>query len=333
MCLFKNDIIKTLMDTPRENPNFTTPDEERQPQGGEKRLPRREFLGALGSALLSKEAWAQNVSQKTETRKPLENADLREKLSRFGAEFTEDYSRAELESVMSILRDAEQQMGGLKPFALRFEKVPANPYSKREDPGNPLNGYGTMGECEMDKPAHTIRLAPKTVLDSYADWEVKTGKQPKGEQGRKHDFQWTAAHEITHAISYRLGFGHELRAGLIGPKNPSATYSEFKNLSEEIRKRAKPLGYSKDTGWENARPEGYPTHKSYFAGTGAGVEGEIFADTGAYILTRAHYANNDQSFLQRQKQVQNIFRQIREKTLQPVNEEEYIDARFNPDKK
>ena len=163
--------------------------------------------------------------------------------------------------------------GDLRKFRLVFNKLGFDPYSKRDEPGNPLNGYRTMGECDMDDARHPITLAPKDVLDRFGRWEIDSGKKAKGEEGMFHGFRWTMSHEVTHALSYKVGIGYEFSAGFFGPKNPSQFYLRWTNTSTKIHQDARPLGYGAMGTWLNERPEGYPTNKSYFSSGDAGIRG------------------------------------------------------------
>lgn len=259
----------------------------------------------------------------------------REKLRKFGVEFSPDFTEQELGEANEVLEKMQKMFGDLRKFSLSFSKLPYNAASQRfksagvVDTDNPLNGYPTMGECDIKDLRHPVTIAPKAVLDKFADWEQKTGQKPKGEEAMFHGFRWVLVHEMAHAISYKIGIGYELRLDLFAPKNQSQTYREWNTLSGEIRKNAKPLSRDANNDWVNERPEGYPTQKSYFGGTGAGSNGEIFVDCIAYLVTGSNYAKDDKFLKRRLNLVKNISDKIKKNNLPIVDEDQYYDLHIN----
>jgi len=293
---------------------------------------RRQFLrfGAfLGGSTVTGSPFLRSV-QASEAQE-----SLYERIEGHNVTLRDDFSREELVDIIDVLDTYQSHIGDLRRFnfSIGKEKVnfwtylyDSNPNSIRYNAG-PLRGYNRRGGTDIKSEKNEISVVPKDKLDALKDWLAENGEIPEGEEDKPINFKWTLTHELAHALSYKLGFGHEYRVLFFEPENPSPNYLEHRDLNSQIKDNAKPLGQGEVTSWENKRPEGFPTRYSYFDGPAGGL-GEVWADTAAYLLTGSNYADNDSWFMRRVDLVRSNFQEIKETMPSPVNQEQYIATHF-----
>lgn len=137
-----------------------------------------------------------------------------------------------------------------------------------------------------------IRLAPAAYIEGYAARARRAGDVRAGEEGWRHDFEWTTAHELGHAIFMNL-YGYEAFHPESQPAGPLRDWmTKWVRLDNQIREstllaaRSRPIG--------NQRPLGYPNLRAFEVGPH-----ETLADTMAYVINETHYADSDRVFMQR----------------------------------
>jgi len=300
-------------------------------------MERREFVKVLGTGagmmtLFGSDAFAQQSAADTTSQ------TLTQRIEKHNVTLRDGFSSDELADIIHVLDSYESLIGDLKRYNFSIGKERINAFKLKTESDrssrlynpSPLRGYAQRGGTEIEtktgeiSESNPISIVPKNVLDAESKWERDNGVIPEGEERKPHGFRWTLAHELAHALSYKLGFGHEFRVLFFQPKNPSQLYTEWRKLEDYIREEAKPLEKISNGSWANKRPEGYPTRESYFDAV-SGAFGERFASTVAYIITGADYADNDRFFVRRLNSVKSILDQVKTGKLPSVNQQSYVN--------
>ena len=300
-------------------------------------MNRRELLKLLGTSAGMLALFGPNVLAQ-QSRTETASQTLAQRIENHNVILRDEFSSDELADIANVLDSYKNLIGDLKKYNFSIGIESINDFLLKEESDSssrfynlsPRRGYVQRGGTEIKTASgeiselNPISIVPKNILDAESKWERNNVILPEGEEGKPHGFKWTLTHELAHALSYKLGFGHEFRVLFFEPKNPSQLYTEWKRLEDYIRKEGKPLE-SVSGSWANKRPEGYPTHRSYFDAA-AGAWGECFADTIAYIITGASYADNDRFFAQRLSLVKSHLDQIKKSSPSPVNQQDYINS-------
>jgi hypothetical protein len=295
---------------------------EEWPTNQENKITRRDFLkrslvGAAGVLLAGKGLMPDELYG-SEQKPELSQNKLIKSIEEKNVELGEGFTMPELQDIVKILDIYQQELGDLKKFNFKISRFKFNKelFDSQNDPNNyfynesPFKGY--FGRGQTDPTTHNILIAPGDVINETDEWERKNLKKPLGEEERIHDFKWVLAHELAHALSFKLGFGYEMMK--MAFKTTKYNFSkEWFGLADKIDKLpGAQLKKNKKDEWENRRPVGLPTEYCYFATSGRSSNHERFADTVAYYITGSKYADNDEWLKKRIDLIKKLFQKIKQ---------------------
>jgi len=241
-------------------------------------------------------------------------ASLQSQIEGLNVELRGQYREEELKDILEVLGKFRNSIGDVSRFDFSISK-----FSEGENLEGRLDissdtepwiqgRYWYTGLT--NSKTHKVFIAPKIVLDLTDAWQRKHDKKAKGEEGKIYNFKWVLTHELAHSLSFKLGYGQELKD--VAKRKPyKYPFTEvWMDLSEQIEETCpeiRRIGY----GWDNIRPEGFPSHRAYFANSGQDREHEIFAETVAYILLGNDYADHDPWVLKRVELLKKEFERIK----------------------
>jgi hypothetical protein len=213
-----------------------------------------------------------------------------------------------------VVAQYERRMGPMARWGFVVQVLEPDPDASCGPTDRPTCGFPfeARGITNPSKPPHEVVIVPKRNLDRFKQWRQKYDRDQivVGEE-RKHGFKWTLAHELAHALSYKLGIGQPWRHLIFYGDGPGASWAD---LASAMDKQCP--GSSETPSGQPMRPSGYPTRYSSF--WGGGGYGEAFADTVAYLLLGSTYANDDTCFAQKLQWVMNLFDKIRQGQIRPI---------------
>ena len=250
--------------------------------------------------------------------KPLNTEMKIESINEFNVELKGEFTPEEKQDIKEVLRLYESTIGDLKNynFALKkgeFEKGKYESDGKVDGYYTPLSGYKNRAQTDIN--TGEIEITPMDVINRHYIWLKDKDKLPgegvmvtagdrtyiikpemdtwkyefiaEGEEGKIYDYKWTLAHELAHAISVKEGFMNNLlfiNMEGISDSDMLNFVDTFIQLSDEIENNCPD---SLENYQNNKRPECFVSVYSY------NNLAEDFAETTAYILLNADYADND----------------------------------------
>lgn len=289
-------------------------------------ISRRDFLkkSALGAAglILASNGILPKETHAKENNEDEQRLSLFNELKENGLEVDDNFSILELKDILEVATALKEEIGDLTRFNFEIKKKFNK--SRFDHPNNkssilcdesPLKGYSSRGSTSPT--THIINIAPADIINKTDEWERKNNKRPFGEEQRAHDFKNVLAHELAHALSFKLEFGYELMR--VENNNPKTAFAKkWLALDGEISKILGAELGNKDHEWENRRPLGLPTKYCYFGTSGRGSNHERFAETTAYYLTKSEYANMDKFLLKRVELIKELFTEIKKNNFNNI---------------
>jgi len=220
---------------------------------------------------------------------------LLDKIKESNVELRSEFTHEELKDIVEVIDAYTNVISSISRYKIsigKYErdndpmtvKAQSNPTSQTYEPCLEFRGYHLRGN--LDPNNLNISVAPKDAIDGKFRYEQEHKLIPRGEEGKKHDFKWVLIHEIGHYLLHKTGAQKRFDPNFNNPED--GFFSQWGNLQLETSKKCTPLSYNEQSKWENIRPQGYPSHYSYFANSG-----EQFAELIAYCITGSHYADND----------------------------------------
>ncbi len=220
---------------------------------------------------------------------------LEDKIKSNNIELRGEFTSEELTDIKGVIDSYMAKVGDLNKYDVSIGKFErdnspqtiigqSEPSSPSYEPCEEFRGYYVRGN--LDPQTLEISIAPKEAIDAKFKYEQKNGLIPKGEEGKIHDFKWVLNHELGHLLLHKTGMQQRLEVGFHNMDD--AFYKSWYELQLETSEKCKPLKQDSKGKWENIRPEGYPSHYSYFSNSG-----EQIAELITYSVLECDYAKND----------------------------------------